>query len=141
MKNSSSESKLFQNPLNEEKKNLENSKEKALTKKNKELTKEIIRLNDIISRMSEEREYYMKRVQERDRTFLSDNELRRIQNDKSENERKIAELKNELNNKNNENNELIKEINDLKSKSSNMTKLYETLLSKMDKFIEACNKQ
>ena len=91
--------------------------------------------------MSEEREYYMKRVQERDRTFLSDNELRRIQNDKSENERKIAELKNELNNKNNENNELIKEINDLKSKSSNMTKLYETLLSKMDKSIEACNKQ
>ena len=141
MKNSSSESKLFQNPLNEKKKNLENSKEKALTKKNKELTKEIIRLNDIISRMSEEREYYMNRVQERDRTFLSDNELRRIQNDKSENERKIAELKNELNNKNNENNELIKEINDLKSKSSNMTKLYETLLSKMDKFIEARNKQ
>jgi septal ring factor EnvC (AmiA/AmiB activator) len=91
--------------------------------------------------MSEERKYYMNRIQERDRTFLSDNELMRIQNDKSENARKIAELKNELNNKNKENDELINQINNLKSESSKMTALYETLLKKMDKFIEACNKQ
>lgn len=141
MKNSSSESKLFQNPLVGEKQNIENSKEKQLTKKNMELKKEIIRLNDIIGRMSEERNYYMNLIQERDRTFLSDNELMRIQNDKSENARKIAELKNELNNKNKENDELINKINNLKSESSKMTALYETLLKKMDKFIEACNKQ
>jgi uncharacterized coiled-coil DUF342 family protein len=91
--------------------------------------------------MSEERKYYLNKIQERDRTFISDNELRNVQNEKDENEKKINELKNELNNKNNENDKLMKEIDELKSQSNHMSKLYETLLSKMDLFIEACNKQ
>ena len=135
MKRINSEKKISKNPL-QEKKTPEKSKEEILTKKNKELTKEVSKLKDIINRMSEERNYYMNKIQERDRTFISDNELRNIQN-----ERKINALKNELNNKNNENDKLIKEINELKSQSNNMSKLYETLLSKMDVFIAACNKQ
>ena len=140
MKRTNSEIKLSKNPLKEQK-TPELSKEQILTKKNKELTKEISRLRDIINKMSEEREYYMHKIQERDRTFLSDNELRNIQSERDANERKISALKDELNNKNNENDKLMKEINDLKSQSNNMSKLYETLLSKMDIFIEACNKQ
>jgi len=140
MKRTNSEIKLSKNPLQEQK-TPEKSKEQILAKKNKELTKEVSRLQDIINRISEERNYYMNKIQERDRTFISDNELRNIQNERNENERKINALKNELNNKNNENDKLIKEINELKSQSNNMSKLYETLLSKMDVFIEACNKQ
>ena len=140
MKKSNSEIKLSKNTLKEQK-TFENSKENILAKKNEQLMKEISRLKDIINRMSEERKYYLNKIQERDRTFISDNELRNVQNEKDENEKKINELKNELNNKNNENDKLIKEINELKSQSNNMSKLYETLLSKMDLFIEACNKQ
>ena len=140
MKKSNSEIKLSKNTLKEQK-TFENSKENILAKKNEQLMKEISRLKDIINRMSEERKYYLNKIQERDRTFISDNELRNVQNEKDENEKKINELKNELNNKNNENDKLIKEINELKSQSNNMSKLYETLLSKMDVFIEACNKQ
>jgi chromosome segregation ATPase len=140
MKKSNSEIKLSKNTLKEQK-TFENSKENILAKKNEQLMKEISRLKDIINRMSEERKYYLNKIQERDRTFISDNELRNVQNEKDENEKKINELKNELNNKNNENDKLMKEIDELKSQSNHMSKLYETLLSKMDLFIEACNKQ
>jgi chromosome segregation ATPase len=140
MKKSNSEIKLSKNTLKEQK-TFENSKENILAKKNEQLMKEISRLKDIINRMSEERKYYLNKIQERDRTFISDNELRNVQNEKDENEKKINELKNELNNKNNENDKLMKEIDELKSQSNHMSKLYETLLSKMDIFIEACNKQ
>jgi chromosome segregation ATPase len=140
MKKSNSEIKLSKNTLKEQK-TFENSKENILAKKNEQLMKEISRLKDIINRMSEERKYYLNKIQERDRTFISDNELRDVQNEKDENEKKINELKNELNNKNNENDKLMKEIDELKSQSNHMSKLYETLLSKMDLFIEACNKQ
>ena len=140
MKKSNSEIKLSKNTLKEQK-TFENSKENILAKKNEQLMKEISRLKDIINRMSEERKYYLNKIQERDRTFISDNELRNVQNEKDENEKKINELKNELNNKNNENDKLMKEMDELKSQSNHMSKLYETLLSKMDLFIEACNKQ
>ena len=140
MNRSRSEIKLSKNPF-KVKKNQEDSEKENLIKKNVELKKEIKRLNDIIKRMLEERQYYFDKIQERDRTFFSDNELRAIQNENTENERKIKELKNELNNKNNENDNLVKQINSLKSESSKMTELYNALLSKMDKFIEACNKQ
>ena len=97
-------------------------------------------LKNLISRMSEEKEYYINKISQKDRTFMSDNELNQIQRIKSENEQKIKDLETKLANKNNENNELIKQIEDLKSQSNKMTVLYNEVISKMDKFIEACNK-
>lgn len=144
MKHSNSEIKLLKNPFTD---SIRNETVDSLTKKNIALTKEISKmklemekLKNLISRMSEEKEYYINRISQNDRTFMSDNELNQIQRIKSENEKKIKDLEKKLENKNNENNELIKQIEDLKSQSNKMTGLYNEVISKMDKFIEACNK-
>ena len=144
MKHSNSEIKLLKNPFTD---SIRSETVDSLTKKNIALTKEISKmklemekLKNLISRMSEEKEYYINRISQNDRTFMSDNELNQIQRIKSENEKKIKDLEKKLENKNNENNELIKQIEDLKSQSNKMTGLYNEVISKMDKFIEACNK-
>jgi len=140
MLHSRSEKKLSKNPFEglKDNQNLEKD-EKVLIKENTKLKKEILKLKGIINKMIEEREFYLCKIQEKDRTFLSGNELKMIEKEKSENAQKINELKKELENKNNENNSLSQEIEKLKSDSANMSKMYETLLSKMDKFITACN--
>ena len=141
MKHSKSEKKFSNNPFKElikDDKNQENI-EKNLYIKNAQLTKEILRLKEIINKMTKEREFYLCKIQESDRTFLSRNELKMIEREKSENVEKINELKKELENKNNENDKLAQEIEKIKTESNNMTKIYEALLSKMDKFIKACN--
>lgn len=140
MLHSRSEKKLSKNPFEDLKDNQNLEKdEKILIKENTKLKKEILKLKGIINKMIEEREFYLCKIQEKDRTFLSGNELKMIEKEKSENAQKINELKKELENKNNENNILSQEIEKLKSDSANMSKMYETLLSKMDKFITACN--
>ena len=140
MLHSRSEKKLSKNPFEDLKDNQNLEKdEKVLIKENTKLKKEILKLKGIINKMIEEREFYLCKIQEKDRTFLSGNELKMIEKEKSENAQKINELKKELENKNNENNILSQEIEKLKSDSANMSKMYETLLSKMDKFITACN--
>ena len=144
MKHSNSEIKLLKNPFTD---SIRSETVDSLTKKNIALTKELSKmklemenLKNLISRMSEEKEYYINKISQNDRTFMSDNELNQIQRIKSENEQKIKDLETKLENKNNENNELIKQIEDLKSQSNKMTVLYNEVISKMDKFIEACNK-
>ena len=144
MKHSNSEIKLLKNPFTD---SIRSETVDSLTKKNIALTKELSKmklemenLKNLISRMSEEKEYYINKISQKDRTFMSDNELNQIQRIKSENEQKIKDLETKLENKNNENNELIKQIEDLKSQSNKMTVLYNEVISKMDKFIEACNK-
>ena len=141
MKHSKSEKNFSNNPFKElikDDKNQENI-EKNLYIKNAQLTKEILRLKEIINKMTKEREFYLCKIQESDRTFLSGNELKMIEREKSENVEKINELKKELENKNNENDKLAQEIEKIKTESNKMTKIYEAMLSKMDKFIKACN--
>ena len=134
MKHSSSETKISKNILKEK----TSEKNNDLLIKNAQLEKENKELKLLLKRMEEERIFYLSKIKEKDRSFLSENELNSIQRIKSDNERRINELNAELNKKNNENNELIKNIEQLKSESKNMSDLYEKLLAKMDKFIEAC---
>ena len=134
MRHSSSETKISKNILKEK----TSEKKNDLLIKNAQLEKENKELKLLLKRMEEERIFYLSKIQEKDRSFLSENELNSIQKIKSDNERRINELNAELNKKNNENNELNKNIEQLKSESKNMSDLYEKLLTKMDKFIEVC---
>ena len=134
MKHSSSETKISKNILKEK----TPEKNNDLLIKNAQLEKENKELKLLLKRMEEERIFYLSKIKEEDRSFLSENELNSIQRIKSDNESRINELKAELDKKNNENNELNKNIEQLKSESKNMSDLYEKLLAKMDKFIEAC---
>lgn len=134
MKHSSSETKISKNILKEK----TPEKNNDLLIKNAQLEKENKELKLLLKRMEEERIFYLSKIKEKDRSFLSENELNSIQRIKSDNESRINELKAELDKKNNENNELNKNIEQLKSESKNMSDLYEKLLAKMDKFIEVC---
>ena len=95
MKHSNSEIKLLKNPFKD---SIRSETVDSLTKKNIALTKELSKmklemenLKNLISRMSEEKEYYINKISQNDRTFMSDNELNQIQRIKSENEQKIKD--------------------------------------------------
>ena len=71
MKHSKSEKNFSNNPFKElikDDKNQENI-EKNLYIKNAQLTKEILRLKEIINKIKKEREFYQCKIKERDRTY------------------------------------------------------------------------
>lgn len=110
--------------------------DEIIKKENDDLKNKIKELYHLISKMEQERRFYMNKNVKEDCTFISDFEVKQLETIKGENEEKIKKLEEEINNKNKENENLEKKIEELKNQSNNMENLYNEMTSKMEKLIK-----